>query len=167
MISFRPLTLSDEDIELLHKWLNKPHVQEHWDLSPETLEQTRKKYKKKVNTTSDFSYIVYHDEKPVGYIQSYNASAVGDGWWGDEPLGTWGLDMYIGEENELGKGLGSKITKQFAEKLFEEEKAKRVIVDPKPTNLRAIRSYEKAGFKKVGEIDTPDGKALLMEIKCD
>ena len=31
-----------------------------------------------------------------------------------------------------------------------------------PENARAIRCYEKAGFRRVGEVDTPDGRALLM-----
>jgi RimJ/RimL family protein N-acetyltransferase len=38
----------------------------------------------------------------------------------------------------------------------------RIQVDPKPDNPRAIRCYEKAGFRAVREIDTPDGRALLM-----
>jgi aminoglycoside 6'-N-acetyltransferase len=37
-----------------------------------------------------------------------------------------------------------------------------MVIDPSPDNPRAIRAYEKAGFEKVGMIDTPDGPALLM-----
>lgn len=40
---------------------------------------------------------------------------------------------------------------------------KEVIVDPAPTNIRAIRAYEKAGFISSGVIDTPDGPAVLMK----
>ena len=38
----------------------------------------------------------------------------------------------------------------------------RVLTDPDPTNIRAIRAYEKAGFRKDRVVDTPDGLALLM-----
>ena len=38
----------------------------------------------------------------------------------------------------------------------------RVQVDPAPDNARAIRCYEKAGFRADSVIDTPDGKALIM-----
>jgi aminoglycoside 6'-N-acetyltransferase-1b len=41
----------------------------------------------------------------------------------------------------------------------------KIQTDPAPTNLRAIRCYEKAGFRKVGIVDTPDGPALLMVIE--
>jgi aminoglycoside 6'-N-acetyltransferase len=38
----------------------------------------------------------------------------------------------------------------------------RVLTDPAPTNERAIRAYEKAGFTKVGMVETPEGQSLLM-----
>ena len=38
----------------------------------------------------------------------------------------------------------------------------RVITDPDPANARAIRAYGKAGFSRHREVDTPDGRALLM-----
>ncbi len=39
----------------------------------------------------------------------------------------------------------------------------KIIIDPTPDNKRAIRCYEKVGFKGIGEIETPDGTACLME----
>ena len=40
--------------------------------------------------------------------------------------------------------------------------APRVVTDPDPANLRAVRAYEKAGFGRDRMVDTPDGPALLM-----
>jgi aminoglycoside 6'-N-acetyltransferase len=40
--------------------------------------------------------------------------------------------------------------------------APRIVTDPDPHNLRAVRAYEKAGFEKVRMVDAPDGPALLM-----
>jgi aminoglycoside 6'-N-acetyltransferase len=37
-----------------------------------------------------------------------------------------------------------------------------VITDPSVANARAIRAYAKAGFRRHGEVDTPDGRELLM-----
>jgi len=37
-----------------------------------------------------------------------------------------------------------------------------MITDPDPANTRAVRAYEKAGFHRDREVDTPDGRALLM-----
>ncbi|MGA6929419.1 MAG: GNAT family N-acetyltransferase, partial [Pseudolabrys sp.] len=38
----------------------------------------------------------------------------------------------------------------------------RIITDPDPVNVRAIRAYEKAGFQKDRMIDTSEGRVLLM-----
>jgi aminoglycoside 6'-N-acetyltransferase len=43
-----------------------------------------------------------------------------------------------------------------------ESGAPRIVTDPDPANKRAIRAYEKAGFKTERLVDTPDGPALLM-----
>jgi aminoglycoside 6'-N-acetyltransferase len=40
--------------------------------------------------------------------------------------------------------------------------APKVLTDPSPTNTRAIRAYEKAGFRQERPVSTPDGDALLM-----
>lgn len=54
------------------------------------------------------------------------------------------------------------MVRAFVEKLFEDPTTTRVQTDPSPANPRAIRCYEKAGFRRVGEVNTPDGSALLM-----
>jgi aminoglycoside 6'-N-acetyltransferase len=38
----------------------------------------------------------------------------------------------------------------------------RVVTDPDPETIRAVRAYEKAGFQKARLVNTPDGRALLM-----
>jgi aminoglycoside 6'-N-acetyltransferase len=61
----------------------------------------------------------------------------------------------------VGRGHGSAFIRQFIEGLLDSG-TPRIVIDPSPTNPRAIRAYEKAGFRRVHEIDTPDGRALLM-----
>ena len=38
----------------------------------------------------------------------------------------------------------------------------KIQTDPSPSNLRAIRCYEKAGFERQGTVTTPDGPAVYM-----
>jgi RimJ/RimL family protein N-acetyltransferase len=40
----------------------------------------------------------------------------------------------------------------------------RIIADPSPQNLKIIKLLKKIGFDSLGEIETPDGAALLMEL---
>lgn len=158
-ITFKPLT--EADIGLLTAWLEKPHVKEWWndDLSHE---QIWDKYRSRIGDPNTVSFIFYLDKKPLGFIQYYYASRVGHGWWPDAVAGTVGIDQYIGEEDYINKGYGTVIIRSFIEKLLAESHIKKIIVDVDPNNLRAIRCYEKVGFKRDKIIQTPDGLALLM-----
>jgi aminoglycoside 6'-N-acetyltransferase len=60
----------------------------------------------------------------------------------------WALDIFIGDPEQWGKGIASKALKMMVDHLFKERNAKKIIIDPDVRNERAIRAYEKAGFKK-------------------
>jgi len=150
---FRPM--SADDLPLVRDWLRVPHVKEWWhdaddfefvsgDLGHHDMAQ----------------FIVTMNERPFGYLQCYR---IGD-WhagFGPQPDGTRGIDQFIAEPGMVGRGHGSAFIRQFIEGLLDSG-TPRIVIDPSPTNPRAIRAYEKAGFQRVHEIDTPDGRALLM-----
>jgi aminoglycoside 6'-N-acetyltransferase len=71
------------------------------------------------------------------------------------------MDQFIGEADMIGRGRGSALIRNFVEHLTLSG-TPRVMTDPDPANGRAVRAYENAGFEKVGLVDTPDGRALLM-----
>lgn len=54
---------------------------------------------------------------------------------------------------------------EFVARLFRDESVTKVQTDPDPRNARAIRAYEKVGFRRVGEVVMPDGPALLMVVR--
>lgn len=158
-ISFKPL--QEDDLELLCKWLDKPHVKEWWndDLSHDEIKE---KYRKRIGDITVVPFIAYLENSPIGFIQYYHADKVGDGWWADEIEGTVGIDQFIGEENYINRGYGREMICAFGQKLFENPAIKKIITDVDPANIRAIRCYEKAGLKMMGDVETPDGKAHLM-----
>ena len=80
---------------------------------------------------------------------------------GPQPDDTCGIDQFIGEADMLGLGHGSGFVRAFADQLLAAG-TPRVVTDPDPANVRAIRAYEKAGFRRDRLVDTPDGPALLM-----
>ena len=153
---FRPLT--PRDVPLLHEWTKRPHVSE-WDIEAEDDYFP-------VNDPRDFKpYIAYIDDRPVAYVQSYVAIDAGDGWWSDQhDPSVLGMDVYIGSEDDLGRGIGTELVKHFVAFLFTDRHITRIQIDPSPENARGIRCYEKAGFQRVGTVDTPDGPALLMHL---
>ena len=64
--------------------------------------------------------------------------------------------------NHPGKGLGTKLVRALVELLFNDPEVTKIQTDPSPSNLRAIRCYEKAGFERQGTVTTPDGPAVYM-----
>ena len=66
-----------------------------------------------------------------------------------------------GEPDLVGKGHGSAFIRAYADRLLAAG-APMVLTDPDPTNRRAIRAYEKAGFTPDHVVDTSEGPALLM-----
>jgi aminoglycoside 6'-N-acetyltransferase len=147
--------MSAGDLPLVRDWLARPHVAEWWhdaddfefvsgDLGHHDVAQ----------------FIVTMDERPFGYLQCYR---IGD-WhagFGPQPDGTRGIDQFIAEPDRIGRGHGSALIRQFTDRLAASG-TPRVVTDPCPMNPRAIRAYEKAGFRRDREVDTPDGRALLM-----
>jgi aminoglycoside 6'-N-acetyltransferase len=59
------------------------------------------------------------------------------------------LDIFLGTEWH-GLGLGADTIRTLARWLFEERGHHRITIDPALANERAIRSYERVGFKRVG-----------------
>ncbi len=155
-------SLKSQDIDFLIDCLKRPHVSEFWS-EPKSDEQVRKKYLEAIESKVVFPFLICIDENPVGYIQAYQAARVGGGWWPDENEGTYGMDLYIGERDYLGKGYGSEIIHKFLEYFQSRREVRKWIIDVNPKNPRAIRCYEKVGFRFVKEVMTPDGTANLME----
>lgn len=160
-IYFKPL--EESDFNFIESWLQEPHVQKTW--GNEKWEESYEKYLFKISSDSIKQFIIKDDNNPIGYIQYYWASKVGDGWWEGFDDNTVGFDLYIGNPNYLGKGYGNAIVKEFINLLFKDFKISRIIADPSPRNEKIINLLKRNGFISSGEIQTPDGPALFMELK--
>jgi aminoglycoside 6'-N-acetyltransferase len=152
---FRPVTHSD--LALLRRWRERPHVIEWWgapDLEPEA------------ETLADgrvAMWIVEHLGRPIAYAQDYPVHAWENHPFAPLPPGSRGIDQYIGEPDMVGRGHGSAFVRAHCERLFAAG-APAIGTDPHPDNARAIRAYEKAGFRAAaGPVETRWGRAILME----
>src|SRR3990167_4443213 len=122
-ITFQPL--QESHFPLLLKWLKTPHVKAWWDPDVKwTLELIKEKfgsyvqgYKLEQGVKKPFqAYVICMDDVPMGYIQLYNAHDFPRNYpdgLEELPASLAALDIFIGEEAFLGKGLGSRIMKQF------------------------------------------------------
>lgn len=158
---------SGEDYELMHGWLNRPHVLRTYSYHPSSLEEVREKYEKRIKGESYVipSFILFKG-KEIGYIQYYPVTDEYE--LNDEGLLSryakpFAADIFIGEEDMQGKGLAPAALKLLQEHLFTEEGCDALFIDPYADNLRSVRAYEKAGFRKVTEI-TRSGSDRIIEI---
>ncbi len=157
--------LTEADLPTLAEWMKRPHIAKSWDACV-SLEEVRAKYlPESRNESAAMPYLAYVNGVPIGYIQSYVLTATDDGWWLEQhDPGVRGIDQFLADEQLLGRGLGTQMVAEFVRFLFLDPAVTRVQADPAPMNTRAIRCYEKAGFRRVGIITTPDGSAMLMVI---
>jgi aminoglycoside 6'-N-acetyltransferase len=84
-----------------------------------------------------------------------------------------GMDLFLATGSH-GKGLGPEALRLVARHLFAERGHHRLIIDPAVSNARAIKAYERIGFKPVGVMRRyergADGSfhdGLLMDLLAD
>lgn len=155
-LEFRPLT--PDDFPLLLEWLSKEHVKQWWDDGEDTIEQVALNYGEEENGLERFILVEAQEsgERPIGYFKHYLV-----------PDGSIGIDQFIGEEDYLNRGVGTKAIRLFVGMIVRAHKPSSIILDPSPENHRAIRCYEKVGFsyyetKEGGE----GGLAYMMRLEC-
>jgi RimJ/RimL family protein N-acetyltransferase len=164
-IRFRALERAD--LAMLHEWLSRPHVVEWWEPAP-TMRQVEDDYRESLDGDQRHRcYIALDERGPIGFIQSYVPAAFhADGWWlGEHDPGVRGIDQFLADPDRLGQGLGTAMVREFVTRLFDDPAVTRIQTDPDPANARAIRAYEKVGFRAAREITSPDGRALLMYLE--
>ena len=157
MIQFVPLRLNH--LPLMHEWFARPHLKQWWTRGETfSLEQIAKKYGSRARGEDTArGYVIELDEKPVGYAQYYpiTPEALPDGVvsptnglfkaYPKEAIA--GVDLLLADPLCLGKGLGTTVLQAFLkDEVF--PKFRVVVIDPLHVNARAIRSFEKSGFRR-------------------
>jgi len=139
-ITLRPATIGD--IPLLHHWDGLPHIQaakgdEDWQWEKELPESPPWREQ----------YIAELNGRPIGFLQIIDPFEEETHYWGDVPEGRRAIDIWIGEEDALGQGHGTKIMQQAITRCFGDPSVTAVLVDPMAENQRTHRFYERLGFR--------------------
>jgi aminoglycoside 6'-N-acetyltransferase len=147
----------EADMAMLHVWMVEPHISAWWGDPAEALAEIRDA----IADPATRPMIVELNGEPIAYLQQYDPHLEEDHPYQDQPKGTLGLDISIGPSDLVGRGHGSAILRQYAERLLRRG-VPRLVIDPDPENARAIRAYEKAGFAAFDRRTTVYGPALMM-----
>jgi RimJ/RimL family protein N-acetyltransferase len=169
-VGFRPLRKAD--LPLVHEWLGREHVRRWWG-ERGGLDEVIAHYGPAIEGRDPTDlYAILLGGREAGMIQTYLVGDYPD--WaavigvGDDVAG---LDLFLSEEEYLGRGLGTKVIRAFvAEIVFARGATRACVADPDLENTASVRAFEKAGFVKVTEfVDPEDGRvhALVRRERSD
>lgn len=140
-VSLRPATRADWD--LVRAWLARPDIQDWWG----PLSATESEVNMALGSQHAICRIILAGSEPVGYAHAVDATLWGDSLPQDLDPGTWDLDLFIASERHRGQGVGQAALALLKEEVFASTLAVAVSVFPSVRNERAVRAYEKAGFR--------------------
>jgi aminoglycoside 6'-N-acetyltransferase len=163
VIRFRPL--EDADLPQVEAWLRTEHVAEWWR---DPLEIAAEKRQAALEGRRDVEhYVILEDERPVGMIQTYRVGDYPE--WGElvgaEPEAA-GVDLFVGEPDAVGRGLGPEILREFARAVvFARPETTAAVATVEEANTRSWRAFERAGFTHVRDVEEDGLPHRLMRLE--
>ena len=134
-IVLRPL--AEGDVDRIVELGADPEVQRWWrGLTPEYVLEKARGEDKDVAV-----YAIVVDGEVAGMIQCHEEL--------DDEYRHAGIDLFLGAPYH-DRGLGTDAVRTMARHLLQDRGHHRLAIDPAAHNSRAIRCYEKVGFKRVG-----------------
>lgn len=148
---FRPVVRAD--LPLLGDWLRQPTVARWWQDADRQLAGIAEDLDDPVMR----QVIVLHRDTAIAYAQHYPAHHWQAPHFAHLPAEAVAIDCFSGP---AGFGLGGDWLSALAGALL--QGAGVLAIDPQPDNLRAIRAYEKAGFR--GDQLRPDEYGIMARV---
>jgi len=154
-IQLREMQDDRHDYTIMAKWLSDPIILEYYEGrdNPFDLERIIEKYAPRVQKKSKvIPCIIEYNQQAIGYIQYY---PIVDDYETDGAVdfsaysAPYGIDLFIGEVSFWNQGLGTLVIQAILMYLFERNISDGVFIDPKTSNTRAIKCYEKCGFTPI------------------
>lgn len=142
-----------DDYRVMAKWLTDPAILAYYDGrdNPSPLDRVMEDFGPLARGESEtIPGIVEYGGAPIGYIQYYPTEEDERAAYDlPDATGYFGMDVFIGETAYWDRGIGTRIITAMLRYLFGEAGARRVVIDPQTWNTRAIRVWEKCGFRKL------------------
>ena len=140
-------------------WLADPEVAAWWREADLSLEAIIGKYQPLIDGAEPTqAFVIVIEDRDAGFIQAYRIEDHPDyARQIDLPAGSVATDLFIGEPSLRGKGLGVPVLHAFLTNIvFGEFHASLAVIAPEPANHRAIRVYERTGFRWLKTVSIVD-----------
>jgi RimJ/RimL family protein N-acetyltransferase len=149
----------DAHLELLHGWMNAPHVDEWWR-SAGTRDEVRAYVQRQLDLPHVQPWVASSDGVPFAYVETYRAA--------EDPLaehyearaGDRGWHVFVGEPSFMGTGVPRELGRVVVERLFAE--GDRVLCEPDERNARMLAFCRALGGEVRASLDLPDKRAALV-----
>jgi aminoglycoside 6'-N-acetyltransferase len=132
-------SLAETDVPRLVEVGSDPEVARWWPGLTE--EHLLAKARREGDEADVTCFAIVADGEVAGLIQHWEET--------DADFRHAGIDIFLGTPHH-GRGLGTDAVRTLARHLVRDLGFHRVVIDPAAANERAVRAYEKAGFKRVG-----------------
>ena len=155
-LTIRPMRDGLTDFAVMARWLTNERVLEFYEGrdNPFPMVRVQEEFGPRARGEEPVvpCMLVYQD-RAIGYLQYYPVTEedrASYGFAATEGLhGLFGVDLFIGEPECWNQGIGTKALSALVRFLFQDLQAEMLVVDPQTWNTRAIRCYEKCGFRRV------------------
>ena len=146
------------DLHQLRTWLHRPHVARWWGDPDLALAAVRQ------HPPAAHALIAV-DSSPVGYLcwQRPPPEELAAAGLRDLPTGLIDVDILIGEPGFIGRGFGPQALSLLLDRLRAEGRSD-VGIATAAANPRALRAYEKAGFRSFRAF-REDGEDMLYLVR--
>ena len=148
------------DAPLLEDWRSRPHVLAAFG------EEAPPDWREELSINEDWHdpVIAEADGRPIGYIEIIDPAREDTHYWGDIENNLRALDIFIGEESDLGKGYGAQMMRLALDRCFAAPDVEAVVIDPLVSNKDAIRFYERLGFRHEGVRNFSGNDCAVMRL---
>lgn len=135
-----------DDARLLERWDRDPDV-----IASNPNDAGKTDWRAEIERNDPYSEILIFEEggRPVGVVCDIDPAREETRYWGDCESGLRAFDIWIGEAQDRNRGVGTGIMRLALDRAFADPAVRAVIVDPLAANARAIRFYERLGFRPV------------------
>jgi aminoglycoside 6'-N-acetyltransferase len=157
-VKLRPAT--PDDLELLRHWDRQPHIiagkgDEDWHWQTELAR----------NPDWREQLIAEAAGRPIGFLPIIDPARDESNYWSCCKPGQRAIDIWIGEEDALGRGHGTEMMKQAIACCFADPTVEAILVDPLDDNTRAHRFYERLGFEYVARRRFGDDSCFVYRLR--
>jgi RimJ/RimL family protein N-acetyltransferase len=166
-VRLRPITM--DDLPHCTRWGGDPEVMHHVTNRTFTAAEEKASLESVLKSDTDKVFVIENeDRRPIGtcgiHLVPKNPELAGE-----EGLS---IGLLVGEKSEWGKGYGPEVVRALADFTHRAYRTRRVWLTVDDIHGRAVRAYEKAGFRKVRLFTDPSrphvgGKQWLMEVTYD